>query len=31
VTSKEYLEWCSWITRDSIDARADLPKQRFEL
>jgi hypothetical protein len=31
MTSKEYLDWCSWITRDSIAARGDFPKQPFEL
>lgn len=31
MTSKEYLDWCSWITRDSVDPRADFPKQPFEL
>jgi hypothetical protein len=31
MTSKEYLDWCSWITRDSIALRDDFPKEPFEL
>ncbi len=31
MTSKEYLEWCSWITRDSVLPRRDFPKEPFEL
>ena len=29
--SKEYLDWCSWITRGPIAPRGDFPKQPFEL
>lgn len=31
MTSKEYLDWCSWITRDSAASVTDVPKERFEL
>jgi hypothetical protein len=31
MTSKEYLDWCSWITRDSVAPVTDVPKERFEL
>lgn len=31
MTSKEYLDWCSWITRDSVPPRNDFPKEPFEL
>ncbi|HUP42224.1 MAG TPA: hypothetical protein VM599_03360, partial [Thermoanaerobaculia bacterium] len=31
MTSKEYLDWCSWITRDSVVPRRDFPKRPFEL
>lgn len=31
ITSKEYLDWCSWITRDSVSPCSDFPKEPFEL
>jgi len=31
MSSKEYLDWCSWITRGSVALRRDFPKQPFEL
>ena len=31
MTSKQYLDWCSWITRDSVVPGRDFPKQPFEL
>ena len=31
ITSKQYLDWCSWITRDSVVSGRDFPKQPFEL
>ncbi len=31
MSSKEYLAWCSWITRGSVEPRRDFPKQPFEL
>ena len=31
MSSKEYLDWCSWITRGSVAPRRDFPKQPFEL
>lgn len=31
MTSKEYLDWCSWITRDSVARSEDLPKVPFEV
>ena len=31
MTSREYLDWCSWITRDRVPPRRDLPKEPFEL
>jgi hypothetical protein len=30
MTSKEYLDWCSWITCDSVVPRRDFPKRPFE-
>jgi len=31
MTSKEYLEWCSWITRDSVVPCRDFHTEPFEL
>jgi hypothetical protein len=31
MSSKEYLDWCSWLTRDSVAPRRDVPQQPFEL
>jgi hypothetical protein len=31
MTSKEYLEWCSWLTRDEVTHCRDFHTERFEL
>lgn len=31
MTSKQYLDWCSWITRDSVSPCRDLHDEPFEL
>ena len=31
MTSTEYLEWCSWITRDSVSPCRDFHSEPFEL
>lgn len=31
MTSKDYLDWCSWITRDSVFHATDLHTEIFEL
>lgn len=31
MTSREYLDWCSWITRDPGPPRHDFPEEPFEL
>lgn len=31
MTAKEYLDWCSWITRDSVSHASDFPTEPFEL
>lgn len=31
MTSKEYLDWCSWITRHSVSPCRDLHNEPFEL
>ncbi len=31
MTSKEYLDWCSWITRDSVSPCRDHHQEPFEL
>ena len=31
LTFKDYLDWCSWITRDAPPHRRDFPRQPFEL
>jgi len=31
MSSKEYLEWCGWITRDFVRPCRDLHSEPFEL
>ena len=31
MTSSEYLEWCGWITRDSVSPCEDFHSEPFEL
>ncbi|MGK2856612.1 MAG: hypothetical protein ACSLFQ_05340 [Thermoanaerobaculia bacterium] len=31
LTTMEYLDWCSWITRDSVSRAEDLHTEPFEL
>ena len=31
LSSKQYLDWCSWITRDSVSKCRDFHTERFEL
>lgn len=31
MSSKEYLDWCSWITRDSVSHARDFHTEPFEL
>jgi hypothetical protein len=31
MTSTEYLEWCSWITRDFVSPCRDFHSEPFEL
>lgn len=31
MTSKEYLDWCSWITRDAVSHARDFHTEPFEL
>lgn len=31
MTSKEYLDWCTWLTRDEVAPCRDRHTERFEL
>jgi hypothetical protein len=31
LSSREYLDWCSWITRDSVAPCRDFHREPFEL
>lgn len=31
ITTREYLAWCSWLTRDTVSHARDLHTEPFEL